>query len=292
MENTNLQVTKKSYLKQVDFKKIKNSPWILILPCALFLVIFLGYPLATIFIKSIYNGSFTAENYIHFFSDSLYSKVLLSTLKTGFIVVVVCLLLGYPVAYTMTFVSARKRALIMIAVLLPFWTSLLVRTYAWMILLQSKGIINKLLMSLGIIDQPLKLMYNSIGVVIGMSQVLLPYMILSMYSVMEGIDKNLIFASRSLGANSVTTFFRVFLPLSLPGVASGTIMVFIMAIGYFITPSLLGGQKNTMISQLIQTQISQMLNWGFGSAIAFTLLAVTLVLLLISRTLFNTEKAK
>ena len=292
MEDLNVSLSKKSYFKRVNLKKLKNSPWMLILPAALFLIVFLGYPLATIFIKSIYNGSFTAENYIRFFSESLYSKVLFSTLKTGFIVVVVCLLLGYPVAYTMTFVSARKRAFIMIAVLLPFWTSLLVRTYAWMILLQTKGVINKLLISLGIIDEPLKLMYNSIGVVIGMSQVLLPYMILSMYSVMDSIDKNLIFASRSLGANSITTFVRVFLPLSLPGVASGTILVFIMAIGYFITPSLLGGQKDTMISQLIQTQISQMLNWGFGSAIAFTLLAVTLILLLISKTMFNTEKAK
>jgi putative spermidine/putrescine transport system permease protein/spermidine/putrescine transport system permease protein len=276
------------------FSRIKKiftfkAAYLLILP-ALYVLIFLIYPLAGIFVKSIYNGHLTGEYYYRFFTDTLYLQVLWLTLKTGFIVTLMCILLGYPVAYTMTFMSKRGKGFLMIAILIPFWTSLLVRSYAWMVLLQTQGVINKFLMYIGVIHEPIKLIYNSIGVVIGMTHALLPYMILSLYSVMQSIDKNLLSASENLGARPFTTFRKVFLPLSVKGIASGSVLVFIMSIGYFITPSLLGGEKDTMISQLIQTQVSQLLNWGFGSAIAFVLLAVTLILLLVSKKFLKLDK--
>ncbi len=271
-------------------KRVRLGSGFLLVPPVLFIVIFLGYPLVNIFVMSIYDGHFTAEYYAKFFSESLYIRVLLLTLKTGAMVTVGCLLLGYPVAYTMTFASKNARGFIMIAVMIPFWTSLLVRTYAWMVLLQTQGVVNQLLIKLGIIQEPLKLIYNTTGVIIAMTHVLLPYMILCLYSVMQGIDKNLLSAGSNLGARPSQTFFRIFLPLSLPGIASGSILVFIMGIGYFITPSLLGGQKDSMISQLIQIQVGDLLNWNFASAIAFVLLAVTLLLLLLSKNFIRLDK--
>lgn len=282
------QTSEKSLIDKL--KNLKYNSGLLIIPPILFILVFLAYPLLNIFIKSIYNGNFTAENYLRFFSDGLYLRVLLLTLKIGAIVTLTCLLLAYPVAYTMTFVSKHTRGVILIAIMIPFWTSLLVRTYSWMVLLQTQGVLNQILLKLGFIEQPLKLMHNTTGVVIGMTHVLLPYMILCLYSCMQGIDKNLLAASSNLGANPFQTFYKIFLPLSFSGIASGSILVFIMSIGYFITPSLLGGQKDSMISQLIQTQVGDLLNWGFASAIAFVLLAVTLLLLMISKSFLRLEK--
>lgn len=282
------QTSEKSLIDKL--KNLKYNSGLLIIPPILFILVFLAYPLLNIFIKSIYNGNFTAENYLRFFSDGLYLRVLLLTLKIGAIVTLTCLLLAYPVAYTMTFVSKHIRGVILIAIMIPFWTSLLVRTYSWMVLLQTQGVLNQILLKLGFIDQPLKLIHNTTGVVIGMTHVLLPYMILCLYSCMQGIDKNLLAASSNLGATPFQTFYKIFLPLSLSGIASGSILVFIMGIGYFITPSLLGGQKDSMISQLIQTQVGDLLNWGFASAIAFVLLAVTLLLLIISKSFLRLEK--
>lgn len=271
-------------------KDNKYNSGLLLVPPIIFIVVFLGYPLVNIFIQSIYNGHFTGEYYARFFSEGLYMRVLLLTLKTGAIVTLICLVLGYPVAYTMTFSSKNTRGFILIAIMIPFWTSLLVRTYAWMVLLQTQGVVNQILIKLGIIAEPIKLIYNTTGVVIGMTHVLLPYMILCLYSVMQGIDRNLLSAGSNLGARPFQAFFKIFLPLSFQGIASGSILVFIMGIGYFITPSLLGGQKDSMISQLIQIQVGDMLNWGFGSAIAFVLLAVTMLLLMIFKNFIRLDK--
>lgn len=271
-------------------KAARFRPWMLLIPPVVFITIFLLYPLGELFWLSIQSqGHLTGQYYIRFFSETTYLKVLGLTLKIGGIVTFFCLLLGYPVAYTMTFCSKATRTIIMIGILIPFWTSLLVRTYAWMVLLQTQGVINQVLMKTGIISHPLALIYNTTGVVIGMTHVLLPYMILSLYSVMQGIDPNLITAARTLGASKMRAFLSIFLPLSSKGIASGSILVFIMGIGYFITPSLLGGQKNSMIAQLIQVQVNDLLNWGFASAIAFTLLAVTMLLMMMSKRLMRVE---
>jgi ABC-type spermidine/putrescine transport system permease subunit I len=164
----------------------------------------------------------------------------------------------------------------MILVIIPFWTSLLVRTYAWMVLLQRRGLLNNFLIRIGIIEEPLKLMYNTFGVNVGMVNILLPFMIITLFGVMKGIDKNLIKAAMNLGATPFRAFVRVFLPLSLPGVTGGALLVFVIAIGFYITPSLMGGLKDITVSILIENIIVKLYNWSFASAIAFILLIVTL----------------
>ncbi len=273
-----------------DFARMHRS-WILLIPPVLFVTVFLLYPLVQILSLSLSkDGAVSLANYHRFFSGSVYLRVLLQTFEVSFIVTIITILLGYPVAYTMSLSSKRVVSLIMMCVMIPFWTSLLVRTYAWIVLLRGEGVINHLLMTIGLIHEPVKLIYNTTGVVIGMTHVLLPYMILSLYSVLQGIDRNLVSAARNLGANKFVAFWKVYFPLSVQGIASGSTLVFIMGIGYFITPSLLGGQKNTMISQLIQTQVTSLLNWEFGSAIAFVLLAITMLILVASRKCLRVEK--
>lgn len=268
------------------------KPWMLILPPALFFLIFLIVPLAQILMLSFTDaaGTVSAESFVKFFSSDVYLKVIATTFRISLIVTAACLILGYPVAYAMTVCSKRVSCLIMIAVMIPFWTSLLVRTYAWMILLQTNGVVNNILTSLGLIRQPLELLHNEIGITIGMTHILLPYMILSLYPVMKGIDRNLIQASRTLGAKKSSTFFRIFAPLSMPGVSCGCILVFVSSIGYYITPSLLGGTKNMMISQAIQVQINRLMDWPFASAISMVLLIFTYAILFVSKKFMKVEK--
>jgi ABC-type spermidine/putrescine transport system permease subunit I len=178
----------------------------------------------------------------------------------------------------------------MILVLIPLWTSVLVRTYAWMVLLGREGLLNKLLLYFQLVSQPLSLLYTSKAVVLGMVQILLPFMILPLFSVMKGIDRNLLRASHSLGAGPAQTFLRVYFPLSLPGVVAGFILVFILALGFFITPALLGGRKDIMISMLIETQVRELLNWGFAAALSLVLLLTTFFILAIFHRFVGLEK--
>ncbi len=272
-------------------RKIQTG-WFLLIPPAIFLIVFFFIPLLRIFKISITDadGHISFSAYLQFFQTSIYFKVMLLTFKVSFFVTLFCLILGYPVAYTMAKSSKRVSSLIMIAVMIPFWTSLLVRTYAWMILLQTDGVINNILLNIGLIDAPLRLFKNSIGVYIGMTHILLPYMILSLYPVMASIDNNYVAAARNLGANKVVAFFKVYFPLSIQGIAAGTILVFVMGIGYFITPSLLGGSGDTMISQMIQIQVSKLLNWQFASAVSIILFVISMVILYASKKLMKVEK--
>ena len=208
-------------------------------------------------------------------------KVILNSFKIAFTVTLFSLLLGYPYAYLLSGVSESLANKLLIFVFLPFWVSLLVRNYSWMVLLGRHGVFNTILMKLGLISEPVRLLYCTMGVNIGMVHIMLPYMVLSLYAVMKGIDRNLLKAAQNLGANRFNTFVRVFLPLSLPGVAGGSLMVFIMAIGYFITPALLGGAKDVMIAQLIEMNVTLMLNWGFAFAASFVLLFFTIVILIV-----------
>ena len=262
----------------------------LIYPLMLFLIVFFVYPLFLGFIRSFFDPHFTLIHYIHFFRVPIYVLVIINTFKIAVTVTVFCLLLGYPFAYLLSSVSPKMSNRLMIIVLIPFWVSLLVRTYAWMVLLGREGVINSVLIGLGLTTSPIKLIYNAIGVNIGMVHILLPYMILNLYSVMKGIDRNLLKASENLGANRLQTFFRVFFPLSLPGVAGGCLIVFIMAIGFFITPALLGGTGDIMISQLIESHVTTLLNWGFAFCASFILLGITFLILLIYNRFLGLDK--
>jgi putative spermidine/putrescine transport system permease protein/spermidine/putrescine transport system permease protein len=278
-------------LEKVRKLKLQKS-LLLLVPPSLFLLRFMFIPLFSILKLSFLttDGALSLDSYIRFFSDGVYFKVILLTLRVSFVVMLVCLFLGYPVAYAMTKCSKRVTALIMILVMIPFWTSLLVRTYAWMMLLRSDGVINNLLLKMGIVSHPLQLMNNTLGVYIGMTHVLLPYMILSLYPVLESIDENFVKAAMNLGANKYQAFFKVYFPLSMQGVSAGAILVFVMAIGYFITPALLGGSNTIMISQLIQIQVSKLLNWNFSSAVSMVLLFISLLILYVSKKIMKIEK--
>jgi len=170
---------------------------------------------------------------------------------------------------------------LLVAVLVPFWTSLLVRTFAWKLLLDNTGIVNTFLLDRGVIDEPLALIRNQTGVLIGMVQVMLPYAVLPLYATMRGINRRLVDAAEGLGARPIVAFWRIYAPLTLPGVVAATLLVFISSIGFYVTPALLGGPKSMMIGELIVQQLSGVLNWGFASALAVVLLVVTSLLLLV-----------
>lgn len=266
---------------------------LLLAPSLTFLLVLFVLPLAKVVIWSFLDaksGSYTLEHYLYAFTRPIYFQVILNTFRISLIITVLALLLGYPVAYLLSRLPPGPTNLLMILVLLPFWTSLLVRTYAWTVILQRRGPINELLLGLGLIDQPLQLVHNTIGVVVGMTHILLPFMILPLYSVMRGIDPNLLRAAQNLGAGPWRTFRRVFFPLSLPGVGAGCLLVFVLSIGYFITPALLGGLGDTFIAQLIEQQVNVVLNWNFAAALAVTLFVATMVLLYLYNRLLGLDK--
>jgi putative spermidine/putrescine transport system permease protein len=250
---------------------------LMLLPAVLVLAVLFAYPLLGIVNRSVYKAGYTLDMYRQIFRVPVYLQVILATFKVSALVTMVCVALGYPLAYVLATRRPRTAQLLMIIVVLPFFTSIIVRTYAWMVLLGRNGIVNQYLMALGFSDKPLLLLYNQGGVVIGMSYVLLPYMVLTVYSVMRSIDPRLVRAAHSLGASRLQAFRRVFLPLSLPGIAGGTLLVFILSLGFFITHALMGGPGDMMIAMLIEREVEITLNWSFASALAVILLALTLV---------------
>ncbi len=211
-------------------------------------------------------------------SQRIYLDVLLRTLFISASVTLLCLLLGFPVAWLLTQVREKTADWLMILVLLPFWTSLLVRTAAWVVVLQREGMVNSALLKLGLIAEPLTLLYNRTGVLVAMTHVLLPFMILPLYSMLKGIPPQYLRAAASLGAPPFTAFTRVYLPLAAPGVAAGSLMVFILALGYYITPALVGGGSDQMLSYFVATYTTDTGNWGLAAALGLLMLASTLLL--------------
>jgi putative spermidine/putrescine transport system permease protein len=252
---------------------------LLLLPAILVLLALFVYPLLGIAERSVYKPrvGYTLDSYAQIWRVPVYLTVIWRTFQTSALVTLLCLALGYPLAYLLATLRPRVAQLLMIVVILPFFTSLIVRTYAWMVLLGRNGVVNQYLTWLGLTDAPLPLLYNKGGVLIGMTYVLLPYMVLTVYSVMRGIDPAFIRAAHSLGASRWQAFRKVFLPLSLPGIAGGTLLVFILSLGFFITPALMGGPSDVMIAMLIEREVEYTLNWSFASALAVILLALTLI---------------
>ena len=210
--------------------------------------------------------------------QAIYLEVFARTFWMGLVITAICLLLAYPLAYLLANLPARRSNLLMICVLLPFWTSILVRVAAWIVLLQSGGLINGALLKLGLIDQPLELVFNRVGVYIAMVHILLPFMILPIYSVMKGISPTYLRAAVSLGCHPFASFWRVYFPQTLAGVGAGSLLVFIIAIGYYITPALLGSPNDQMVSYFVAFYTNTTINWGMATALGGLLLAATLVL--------------
>lgn len=264
-----------------------SRAWLL-LPLLIFLAAFFVYPVSQLLWLSFVdpNGNPSLKNYVRLATTPVYLQVLWVTFKVGAWTTVFSILGGYPVAYLIANCRARARDVLMLLVLMPFWTSFLVKTFAWIILLGRTGLINDLILALGIAEAPVEIIYNFTGVMIGMIHSMLPLVIISMAAVMETIDPRLTQAAHALGARGGQAFWRIYFPLSLPGVAAGGLLVFITVLGFFITPALLGGPQETMIAQMIITVLTQLFDWAFAGSLALLLLVTaTVVFILYNRLL-------
>ncbi len=220
-------------------------------------------------------GALTLEHYRRMLVQPSYGRAFRITFEISFITTAICILLGYPLAYVLSQLPRRAANICMIAVMLPFWTSLLVRTYAWLVLLQRQGVINTWGMKLGLWDTPLTLVHNLNGTLIGMVHIMLPFTVLPVYASMRAIDQDYLRAAANLGASPTRAFWLVFLPLSLPGLLAGALMVFILCLGFYVTPAVLGGGKITMVANRIATDIELFFNWGAASSLGVVLFVLT-----------------
>jgi putative spermidine/putrescine transport system permease protein len=257
---------------------VRFGPAALWLPGVAFMTAFFLVPVGWIVAQSVLDPDFTLKFYARLAGAPEYALVLWISVKIGLISTLFTMLAGYPVAYLLVIARPTARALMLAFVLLPFWTNILVRCYAWMLVLQTKGLVNTALIDwFGVIASPLPLLFNLTGVIIGMVHYLLPIAILTLYSGLKTIDLRLVRAAQGLGANPLRAFAAVFLPLSLPTVRATTMLVFVLSLGFYVTPALLGGRTEITVAMLVSTYFSDVLNWGFGAALAVLLLAVTLV---------------
>ena len=267
-----------------------GTSWLLMTPLlALFVLIFV-VPVIGMLQQSAFDPDFTTRHFEQAVSRPLYVRIILRTLRISAIVAVGTLLLGYPVAYLMARAKGWQAALMGACVLIPLWTSVLVRSYAWTVLLARNGLVNNGLAGLGLTDAPLRLLYTEGAVIVAMIHVLLPFMVLPLYAVLRTIPADLTQAALGLGASGFQVLRRITLPLSMPGVTSGLVMVFILAIGFYVTPALVGGSQNMMVAQLIASEIAEAPTWGFGAALSTILLLTTLGLMAIFHRAISFER--
>ena len=258
-------------------------------PALLLFVVFFILPFGVMALLSVLTGNpaiqsgvtFTAQHYERFFEDSLYFEALVATLRIGAITTVASLVIGYPLAHLMARTHSRiGHALLLMAVIAPMLTGIVVRTFAWMTLLQDRGVINTTLLSWGLISSPLKLMYNEFGTIVALVHIYVPFMVLTLTGVIGRIDERLEQAARSLGANRTRTFLEVTLPLSLPGILAGSLLVFALSISAYVTPFLMGGTDVLTLPMLIYQQVGASFNLGFAGALGVVLLAVSLIVII------------
>ncbi|MBL8323762.1 MAG: ABC transporter permease [Rubrivivax sp.] len=261
-------------------------------PAVLLVTVAMVLPVAWLFSLSFLDdaGRLTLEHYRRMWEQPSYARIFGTTFRVSALTTLICIALGYPLAYALSQMPRRAANLCMIAVLLPFWTSLLVRTYAWLVLLQRKGLVNQWGMELGWWSEPLALVHNLTGTLLGMVHVMLPFMVLPLLGAMRAIDGDYLKAAASLGAAPARAFRTVFLPLSLPGLAAGTLIVFILCLGFYVTPAVLGGGKVIMVSNQIANDIELFFNWGAASALGAVLLVATLALLWLATRMLRLER--
>ena len=265
----------------------------LVSPALLLVTVTMLLPVGWLFYLSILSdsGHFSLEHYRRMWEQPSYARTFLVTFEVSLLTTGICVLLGYPLSYFLAELPRRAANLCMIAVLLPLWTSLLVRTYAWLVLLQRRGLINGWGQSLGLWDEPLELVHNLTGTLIGTVHVMLPFVVLPLYACMRGINRDYLKAAANLGASPAQAFRSVFFPLSVPGLVTGSVMVFILCLGFYITPAVLGGGKVIMVSSRIANDIEIFFNWGAASALGVVLLVLTALLILAASRLVRLEDA-
>lgn len=247
-------------------------------PGLIFLSLIMVLPVAGILLLGFTEPELGWHNYERLLQSSSFHNIMRNTFLVAFLVTLFSILLGFPIAWFITVAPSRLARIVLAVVLLSMWTSLLARTYAWLVLLQNSGPINQTLIEWGLITQPIPMVNNLVGVVIGMTYIMIPFVVLPLQTSMAAVDKTVLSAASVCGANRLSIFGRVFLPLLIPGLTAGGVMVFVMSLGYFVTPALLGGARNMMLAEFIVQQVQNYLNWGIGGAAAVILLIVTLVI--------------
>lgn len=271
-------------------KPLSAAAW-LVIPLLLVMTVGFNLPLVAMLGQSFVGATgFTLANFSEVFAAAAYLKVLGSTFRIALITAAVCVLIGYPLAYWLRRLSPRWQMVALALVVVPFWISILVRTYAWIVVLGNAGIVNRTLLALGLIETPLSFLYNELGVIIGTVNVLLPFLVLPLFAAMLKIDEQLLRAAETLGAGPWTVFWRIFFPLSVPALAAGAVLVFILTLGFFITPAVLGGGRVPMIANMLDLFVNQMPNWDLASAISAVLLVVTLALFVVYLRLTRTPE--
>ena len=261
-------------------------------PALLLVATVMLVPVGWLFWLSFLNdaGGLSPEHYLRMLSQPSYERAFRATFEISFTTTAICILLGYPLAYVLSQLPRRAANICMIAVMLPFWTSLLVRTYAWLVLLQRQGIINTWGIKLGLWDAPLALVHNLNGTLIGMVHIMLPFLVLPVYASMRAINPDYLKAAANLGASPTRAFWLVFLPLSLPGLLAGALIVFILCLGFYVTPAVLGGGKITMVANRIATDIELFFNWGAASSLGVVLFILTSMILYVASRLVRLER--
>jgi putative spermidine/putrescine transport system permease protein len=250
----------------------------LLIPGVLLLVIFFMLPVLSLLLRSVLEPAPGLQNYVQLLGSSTYLRVFGNTFLVATVVTLATVAIGFPTAWLLAIAPRRLTSLLFSILLLSMWTNLLARTFAWMVLLQATGPINRMLMAIGLIREPLALVNNLVGVTIGMTYIMLPFLVMPLHATLRSIDPSTLRAAAVCGASRWQAFWRILVPLAMPGIASGALMVFVMALGYFVTPALLGGAQYMMLAELIAQLVQQLLNWGLAGAAAFVLLAVTLSL--------------
>ena len=265
-------------------------PLVLLGPAVLWTAFFFVAPLSVMLWRSLQRDGLSLFYYRKLFSVSLYLDVMLTTFHIALVVTVGCLLLGYPLAYAICAAGPRVRAAVLLLVVVPYWLDYIVRSYSWMVLLGRTGLVNRTMQAMGLSREPVTLLFTTGSVVIGMVQILLPLTVLTLFATMQGIDRRLLQAASIHGASPWRAFARVFFPLSLPGVYGAALLTFVTAMGFYITPALLGGRKQQMISQLIATLSNELLDWPLASAASALLLFLSVLIVLLYNRLFSVDR--
>jgi putative spermidine/putrescine transport system permease protein len=254
-------------------------------PLFVFMLVVFDLPLLIMLGWSVSNPGLTLRHYATVFQVPVYLKVLANTGRIAIVTTIVCLLLGYPLAYWLRGLAGRARLVALLLLVLPFWISILIRTYAWIVILGNAGVVNRTLQAAGLIGAPLPILYNELGVIIGTVNVLLPFFVLPLYVSMLRIDERLLHAAASLGASQRSIFWRVFFPLTTPAVMAGAILVFMLTLGFYITPAVLGGGRVPMIANMLDMLINTFPRWELAAAISTILLLLVSAFYLVSRTI-------
>jgi putative spermidine/putrescine transport system permease protein/spermidine/putrescine transport system permease protein len=260
-------------------------------PSILIIIAVIMIPLGWLFYLSLIGkgGEFSLVNYQKMIEYKSYARVYLTTFEVSILTTLICILIGYPLAYFLAQLPQRMAGIFMLTVLLPFWTSLLVRTYAWLVLLQKKGLLNEFAIQIGLWETPVKLVHNMTGTLIGMAHIMLPFLILPLYGAMRRIEPDLMRAAANLGAKPVQVFWKVFFPMSLPGMVAGSLIVFVLCLGFYVTPAVLGGGRVVMVATQITAILENQFNWGAASALGVVLLIATLIILYLAGRLLKLD---